>query len=92
MKNMSKTLCKFDAIRHARKMVSAPSRIGDGWKYSVFNPELNAWQESQSAHLYAMRESRSQRLLDIAREAMGLEPVILDVSNAYWHDQLPPSK
>lgn len=84
---MNKPLTKVKAIKHARKMVSQPVRIGDDWKFSVYDPDRDIWVESQLMHRWKMDVARTQDLIDIAREAMGLEPVMY--TGGQWADYLP---
>ena len=80
-------LTKVKAIKHARKRVSQPVRIGDDWKFSVYDPKRDIWVESQLMHRWKMDVVRTQDLIDIAREAMGLEPVMY--TGGQWADYLP---
>ena len=80
-------LTKVKAIKHARKRVSQPVRFGDGWKFSVYDPERDIWVESQLMHRWKMDVVRSQALIDIARDAMDLPPVMYD--RGPWGDYLP---
>ena len=84
---MNKPLTKVKAIKFARKQVSQPTKLGDGWKYSVFDPHRDLWVESRPMHRWNMDVARTQDLIDIAREAMGLEPVMY--TGGQWADYLP---
>ena len=62
------------AIKLARQNVSQLTPLGNGYRYSRYIFSLNAWQESTPREYFSAQFNRSQALIDIARDAMGLTP------------------
>lgn len=75
------------AIKAARAQVSSVSPFGDGYRYSVYSPRHRAWVESTPSNYWSALASRSQSLIDVAREEMGLPPAQYD--GGAWTDYIP---
>ena len=79
-------MSKTKAIHYARERVSDLSPFGDGYVFLSFDDRCNAWRESIPQPWSQAQVSRSQRLLDIARGFLGLDPVPYD--GGRWADCL----
>ena len=63
------------AIESAKERIGKPYKFGDNWRYSIWVDDLNAYMDSQPRPYFDMLSHRSQRLIDCARQIMGLESV-----------------
>ena len=74
MPDQSGHITRNQAIKLARKNVSQLTPLGNSYRYSRYIVRLNAWHESTPREYYSAQFNRSQALVDIARDAMGLTP------------------
>jgi hypothetical protein len=77
-------ITRNQAIKIARKNVSTLSKFGDSYKYATYIHQFDAWRESSPREYYHAQSHRSQNMIDIARDAMGLDAVQYDGGS--WTD------
>jgi hypothetical protein len=59
---------KTAAIKHARSTVSPLFRVGENYKYRVFDERCNAWKETHGSPYFAALNRRAYSLLWAASE------------------------
>ena len=69
---------KTSAIKHARKIVSTLSPIGNGYYFTTYSEKMNAWRQHVAKPYHASAFDRSQALIDAARDYLDLPPVQYD--------------
>lgn len=70
-----KTTTKNAACNQAISETSALSRFGGQWKFTYFDPTVNAWRESTSTEYWQACNHRRRRLIERAREIMRPEEI-----------------
>lgn len=63
-------MTKKQAIEYARNQISELSQFGDGWKYSVFMPKMNAWRETHPRNYWQATSNRRRDLIKSAIDAL----------------------
>ena len=66
------------AIKLARNNVSELSAFGDSYTFSTYSPMHSVWRQSVPRNYHNAQSARSQTLIDIARDAIGLDAVQYD--------------
>jgi len=64
-------MTKSKAIKTARDEVSELYPFGENYRFSVYDPDREAWRESQAANYWRAKIERSEALIERAREALG---------------------
>ena len=60
------------AIETAKERVGRLFQIGNNWSFLIWVDNMNAWVESSPKPYHNTLHNRSQRLIDCARNIMGL--------------------
>ena len=75
---------KTSAIKHARTIVSTLSPIGGGYYFTTYDVKMNAWRQHVARTYHAAAFSRSQALIDAARDYLELE--LVQYEGGAWTD------
>jgi hypothetical protein len=83
------TMTKTAAIAHARRTVSALYPFGDGYRYTIADPNRRAAYETHPRPYHAAAAARRADLITAARAALDLpeiDPATMD--GGRWTDAL----
>jgi hypothetical protein len=61
------------AVETAKERIGKLFKKGNDWSFLIWVDDMNAWTESYSTNYYKALFNRSQRMVDCARQIMGLE-------------------
>jgi hypothetical protein len=81
------TPTKSSAISYARKNVSQLYPCGGGYQYNRYDAGCQAWRSSTARDIYQARASRSQALIDLACQHLGIDAPKYD--GGPWIDYIP---